>query len=155
MTHPAVLAALRAAGLEDRLIEFTGSTHTVVEAAAEIGCSPHEIAKSVALHLGEGAVVVLCAGDHKIDNARFKAAFGEKARMLSAAETPMFTGFDPGGVSPFGLAPGVRLFLDASLLDCTEVYPAGGDFHTVLRLTLNELRDACVFEDVVAVAVKR
>ena len=76
MTHPAVLAALRAAGLEDRPVEFTESTRTVAEAAAVIGCSPHQIAKSVALHPGQGAVVVLCAGDHKIDNARFKAVFG-------------------------------------------------------------------------------
>lgn len=155
MTHCSVLAALRAGRLEDRIIEFSESTHTVAEAAQAIGCRPHDIAKSVALHLGEGAVVVLCAGDHKIDNARFKAVFGEKARMLSAEETPAFTGFEPGGVSPLGLPPGVRLFLDVSLLDCMEVYPAGGDFHTVLRLTLNELRSSCVFDGVVEVAVKR
>ncbi|MGN0996127.1 MAG: YbaK/EbsC family protein [Candidatus Ventricola sp.] len=135
-------ARLKKAGLEDRIIEFTVSSATVALAAQALGCEPAHIAKTLSFEQGEGALLVVAAGDARIDNAKFKHRFGMKARMLSCDRVEPLIGHAVGGVCPFGVKPGVPVYLDESLRRFEVVYPAAGTSASAVRLTVPELERA-------------
>lgn len=132
-------AHLKRYGLEDRIREFDVSSATVALAAEALGCEPAHIAKTLSFERGDGAVLVIAAGDARIDNAKFKAAFGMKARMLSADRVEPLIGHAVGGVCPFGVKEGIPVYLDASLRQYDIVYPASGTSSSAVRLTPDEL----------------
>ena len=129
-------------GLEDRIQEFTVSSATVALAAEALGCEPARIAKSLSFEKGEGAILVIAAGDARIDNAKFKQRFGMKAKMLSAEKVEPLIGHGVGGVCPFGVNEGVEIYLDESLRRFETVYPAAGTPSSAVHLTLEELERA-------------
>lgn len=126
-------------GLEGRIREFTVSSATVELAAQALGCEPSHIAKTLSFAVGDGCVLLVAAGDARVDNAKFKAFFGVKAKMLPAAEVEGLVGHGVGGVCPFGVNEGVRVYLDESLRRFEVVYPAAGTAASAVRLTLPEL----------------
>lgn len=125
--------------LADRVREFPASSATVELAAAALGTAPERIAKTMSFYLKSGPVVVVAAGDTKIDNAKFKARFGEKARMIPAAEVECATGHPVGGVCPFALKEGVKVYLDEGLRRFESVFPACGSAHSAIELKIEEL----------------
>ena len=141
MSKQSALAHLAKWGKSESDIIDTGeSTATVALAAAQIGVEPERIAKSLAVYAKEGgALLVIAAGTARLDNQKFKAQFGFKARMLSGEDTATLTGHQPGGVCPFGLPEGVAVYLDRSLEGFETVYPACGTSSSAIKLTLPEL----------------
>ena len=135
-------AHLQKHGLEDRIKEFTVSSPTVALAAQAHGCEPDRIAKSLSFEKGDGAILVLAAGDARIDNAKFKAQFGMKPKMLAAEKVEPLIGHGIGGVCPFGVNEGVPVYLDESLRRFDYVYPAAGTSASAVYLTLPELERA-------------
>lgn len=144
-------AHLKRYGLEDRIIELHESSATVELAAQALGCEPDHIAKTLSFANGEGALLVLAAGCARIDNAKFKARFGMKARMLPAERVEALIGHAVGGVCPFGINPGIPVYLDESLKCYDIVYPAAGNAHSGVRLTVEELLRASEAEGFVDV----
>lgn len=130
---------LRACGCDADIHRFEVSTATVQLAADALGIEPARIAKSIALHAETGALLVVAAGDAKVDNRKFKERFGLKPRMLSGPEVEAHTGYPPGGVCPFALPEGLPVYLDESLRRFDTVFPACGDANSAVRLTLPEL----------------
>lgn len=126
-------------GAAERVLELGESSATVELAAGALGCEPARIAKSLSLKAGEDYIVIVTAGDHKIDNAKYKARFHAKAKMLSAAEVEEHIGHAVGGVCPFGVNEGVRVFLDESLRRFGTVFPACGSSNSAIELTVAEL----------------
>ena len=135
-------AHLKKHGLDDRIIELSVSSATVALAAEALGCEPAHIAKTLSFEHGDGAILILAAGDARIDNLKFKAQFGVKARMLSAEKVEPLIGHAIGGVCPFGINPGVPVYLDESLRAFDIVYPAAGNSASGVRLTVDELERA-------------
>ena len=129
-------------GLEDRIRELTVSSATVALAAEALGCEPARIAKTLSFENGEGAILVIAAGDARIDNAKFKHRFGMKAHMLSAERVEPLIGHGVGGVCPFGVNEGIPVYLDESLRRFDRVYPAAGTAASAVMLTLSELERA-------------
>jgi prolyl-tRNA editing enzyme YbaK/EbsC (Cys-tRNA(Pro) deacylase) len=123
------------------ILEMEESTATVAEAAAALGVIPARIAKSLSLRRGQGAMIVVTAGDVKLDNRKFRERFGFKARMLDADEALALTGFSPGGVCPFALPEGVPVCLDLSLKRFETVFPACGSGNSAIELSLAELEE--------------
>jgi prolyl-tRNA editing enzyme YbaK/EbsC (Cys-tRNA(Pro) deacylase) len=121
------------------LVEMDASTATVVEAANALRVIPARIAKSISLKQGDAAVVIVVAGDMKLDNRKYKDRFGIKARMLNPDEALEFTGHAIGGVCPFALPDGVAVYLDASMKRFDTVFPACGSGNSLIELTLDEL----------------
>lgn len=111
---------------EIRIIDQGGSTATVAEAAEALGVEPARIAKTLALRVGEQVLLVVARGDARLDNAKTKAAFGGRPRMLDADETLARTGHAVGGVCPFGLAEPLPVYCDVSLRVFDTVFPAAG-----------------------------
>ncbi|MEA4999498.1 MAG: YbaK/EbsC family protein [Candidatus Limiplasma sp.] len=140
MSLESVRPSLEAAGFADRVMTFANSSATVELAAQCVGCQPAQIAKSLSFRTAEGAVLIVTAGDAKIDNAKYKALFHQKATMLSHDEVYDLLGLRVGGVCPFGVSAPV--FLDISLRRFDTVYPAAGDDHSAVRLTPEELQAA-------------
>ena len=132
-------AHLRRCGLEDRIIELAESSATVELAAQALHCEPEHIAKTLSFVQGEGALLILAAGNARIDNSKFKARFGMKAKMLPAEQVEALIGHAVGGVCPFGVNPGVPVYLDESLRRYDVIYPAAGNDHSGVRLTVEEL----------------
>ena len=126
--------------IEDRIQEFDVSSATVELAAKALNCEPERIAKSIALKAGDGAILVVAAGDARIDNAKFKAKFGFKAKMLSPDETITMVGHAVGGVCPFAVNEGVKTYLDISLKRFKTVFPACGSSNSAIELTIDELK---------------
>lgn len=126
-------------GLEDRVLEFETSSATAELAARAVGCEVGKIAKTLSFKAGDGAVLVVAAGDARVDNAKFKAQFGTKAKMLSPDEVTSLVGYSVGSVCPFLIDPGVPIYLDISLKRFDEVYPACGSANSAVRLTIDEL----------------
>ena len=116
------------------LIEQAASTATVAEAAATLGVEPARIAKTLALRVGEEVMLVVARGDARLDNAKCKAAFGGRPRMLDAEEALAVTGHAVGGVCPFGLATPVPVYCDVSLKAFEEVVPAAGATNAAVRI---------------------
>lgn len=123
-------------GLDKGIREFDSSSATVELAAQALGVEPGRIAKTLSFKTTDGAIVVVTAGDTKIDNAKFKAQFGLKAKMLTADEVVTFTGHCVGGVCPFAIDyPETEIFLDSSLKRFTTVFPACGSANSAIELT--------------------
>jgi prolyl-tRNA editing enzyme YbaK/EbsC (Cys-tRNA(Pro) deacylase) len=121
------------------IIEMDVSTATVAEAANALGVIPARIAKSISLKQGDGAVIVVTAGDMKLDNRKYKDKFACKARMLSPEEALQITGHAVGGVCPFALPPGIDVYLDVSMKRFQTVFPACGSGNSAIELTMEEL----------------
>ncbi len=128
-------------GFEERIHVFDISTATVELAAAAVGCEPGMIAKTLSFMQKDGPVVIVMAGDCKIDNKKYKGEFKEKAHMLSFDMAPLLIGHAVGGVCPFGVNDGVKIYLDASLRKFDTVYPAAGSSNSAVKLTPDELQD--------------
>ena len=126
-------------GFEDRIIELEQSSATVALAAEALGCEPDHIAKTLSFVKDDGAILILAAGMARIDNAKFKACFGMKAKMLPADRVEEIIGHAVGGVCPFGVNEGIAVYLDESLKKYEIVYPAAGNDHSGVRLTVEEL----------------
>ena len=151
MSMDKVRAHLRRYGLEDRIIELADSSATVELAARALGCEPEHNAKTLSFVSGEGALLILAAGNARIDNGKFKARFGMKAKMLPADQVEALVGHAVGGVCPFGVNPGVPVYLDESLRRYDVIYPAAGNDHSGVRLTVEELYRASGAKDFVDV----
>jgi prolyl-tRNA editing enzyme YbaK/EbsC (Cys-tRNA(Pro) deacylase) len=123
------------------IIELPQSTATVTEAARSLGVEGARIAKSISLKKGGGAMLVVTAGDTKVDNRKFKERFGIKASMLSADEALRFTGHAVGGVCPFALPEDVEVYLDLSLKRFASVFPACGSGNSAIELGMDELNE--------------
>ena len=134
-----VRAFFRQYGLEGRILEFEVSSATVELAAQALNCEPCRIAKSLSFLVDGAAVLVVAAGDARVDNAKFKAKFHTKAKMLSLDDTEALIGHAVGGVCPFAVNEGVKVYLDESLKRFTTVFPACGSSNSAIELTLPEL----------------
>ncbi len=134
---------LKEKGLEDHIIIPEHSSATVAEAAEALGCEPGMIAKTLSFLQGDKAVLILAEGMARIDNQKYKARFGCKAKMIPHDQVEELVGHDVGGVCPFGVNPDVTVYLDESLILHSTVYPAAGTDHSAVRLTIGELEHAC------------
>ena len=127
-------------GMESRLTEFPVSSATVELAAQALGVEAARIAKSISFYDKEGGcLLIVTAGDGKIDNAKFKAEFGYKAKMLSRDDVERLTGYRIGGVCPFDNPPEAKVYCDVSLKRFDCIYPAGGSDNSCVKLTCDEL----------------
>ena len=122
-----------------QLIETHETTATVETAARALGVEPGRIAKSLAVRVGGVVFLLVTRGDARLDNAKTKAAFGNRPRMLGADETFAVTGHPVGGVCPFGLAAKLPIYLDESLKAFDTVFPAGGSLNTSVKLSIDRL----------------
>lgn len=125
--------------MDSRIQEFDISSATVELAASALNCEPARIAKTLSFLVNGQAILVVTAGDGKIDNRKFKECFGTKARMLSPDETVELVGHAVGGVCPFAVNQGVSVYLDVSLKRFDTVFPACGSDNSVIELTIGEL----------------
>ena len=126
-------------GIEDRILEFSVSSATVELAAQALGCEPCRIAKTLSFMVNEQAILIVTAGDAKIDNAKYKARFGTKAKMLTPDEAEEMIGHAVGGVCPFGIKEGVTVYLDESLKRFSTVFPACGSSNSAIELSISDL----------------
>ena len=132
-------AWFRALGMEDRVREFEVSSATVELAALALGVEGARIAKTLSFKTETGCMLILAAGDARIDNKKFRETFRFKARMLSADEVPELVGHPVGGVCPFGCKEGIPVYLDESLRRFETVFPAVGSPSSAIELDLDEL----------------
>ena len=139
MSFEKAKAWLVARGFGDRVREFEVSSATVELAAAALGCEGARIAKTLSFKLSDGVVLIVAAGDAKVDNHKFKEKFHQKAKMLTPEEAVDLVGHAVGGVCPFGVNDGVRVYLDESLRRFDIVYPACGSSNSAVKLTPEEL----------------
>ena len=126
-------------GFLDHVIELDDSTATVAMAAEALGVEPGMIAKTMSFLQGEQAVLILTEGTAKVDNRKYKDTFRVKAKMIPFDEVESVIGHAPGGVCPFGINDGVEVYLDESLKKFATVYPAAGNDHSAVKLTIPEL----------------
>ena len=133
--------------MEERIIELKESSATVELAAQALGCEPARIAKSLSFMVNDKPILVISAGDVKVDNARYKAKFGAKAKMLTAEEVEALIGHAVGGVCPFGINEGVSVYLDESLKRFTTVFPACGSGNSAIELTIPEMERYSKYEE--------
>ncbi|NCB73852.1 MAG: YbaK/EbsC family protein [Clostridia bacterium] len=132
-------AFFRAQGIEDRVQEFEVSSATVELAAEALGVEPARIAKTLSFKSSDGCLLVVAAGDARINNQKFKEKFGMKAKMLTADEVLELVGHAVGGVCPFGIYDCVPVYIDKSVLRFTTVFPAVGSSSSAIELTPDEL----------------
>ncbi len=132
-------------GMDGRIQEFESSSATVSLAAKALQCEESRIAKTLSFHIGEKVILIVTAGDAKIDNAKYKAQFGTKAKMLSFDEAEPSIGHAVGGVCPFAVNKGVETYLDISLKRFSTVFPACGSSNSAIELSLKELEEHSCF----------
>ena len=132
-------------GMEERVLEFDVSSATVELAAAAVGCEPGRIAKTLSFDVRGTAILIVCAGNARIDNAKYKARFSAKAKMLTPDEAAERVGHAVGGVCPFAVNDGVEVYLDESLKAYETVYPACGSSNSAIELTIPELEQVSGF----------
>lgn len=132
---------LRQFGMDTRVREFTESSATVEMAARAVGCEPARIAKTLSFLVGDTPVLIVAAGDIRIDNRKFKQQFHAKAKMLTPQQAEELIGHAVGGVCPFGVNEGVVTYLDSSLRRFDTVFPACGSSNSAIELTIPELED--------------
>lgn len=142
-----VKAYFREHGMEERIQEFDVSSATVELAAAALHCESQRIAKTLSFMAGDQVVLIVTAGDVKIDNPKYKAKFGKKAKMLSPAEVETLVGHAVGGVCPFAVNEGVKIYLDVSLRRFDTVFPACGSSNSAIELTIPELEEYSGYEE--------
>lgn len=126
-------------GMADRVLEFDVSSATVELAAQALNCEPCRIAKTLSFLVDGRAILIVAAGDAKIDNPKYKAQFGTKAKMLAPDEVETLVGHGVGGVCPFGINEGVTVYLDESLKRFETVFPACGSSNSAIELSIPEL----------------
>lgn len=126
-------------GMENRIQEFEVSSATVELAAAALHCEPQRIAKTLSFLVDNHAMLIVTAGDAKIDNAKYKAKFRAKAKMLTPDEVEAMVGHAVGGVCPFGVNEGIAVYLDVSLKRFETVFPACGSGNSAIELSIEEL----------------
>ena len=135
-------AYLEEKGFLDHVIEFEESTATVALAAEAVGVEPGRIAKTMSFLVGEEVILILIEGMSRVDNKKFKNTFHVKAKMIPYDQVEEWIGHAPGGVCPFGIKDGVKVYLDESLKRFDTVYPAAGNDHSAVKLTIAELEQA-------------
>ena len=133
---------LKKFNLEDRIMEFDVSSATVREAAIALGCTEGEIAKTLSFIVNEKPILIVIAGDAKIDNSKYKKEFSVKAKMIPFDDVERLIGHSVGGVCPFGINENVDVYLDESLKQYDIIYPACGSSNSAVKLTVNELETA-------------
>lgn len=132
---------LKEYGLDGEIMEFEASSATVAQAALAINCREAEIAKSLSFLVEEKPILVVASGESKVDNAKFKAEFHTKAKMLAFNEVEELIGHGVGGVCPFGVKDGVKIYLDVSLKSFDTIYPACGSSNSAIKLTPQKLEE--------------
>ena len=155
MSIEKVKAYFAALGMEDRVLEFPVSSATVELAAAALGCEPCRIAKTLSFSVGGAPILIVTAGDVKINNAAYKARFAAKAKMLTPDEAVSLIGHAVGGVCPFAVNEGVIVYLDESLRRFETVFPACGSGNSAIELTIPELEKYSGYTDWVDVCKPR
>lgn len=128
-------------GLGQRVIALEQSSATVREAAKALSCQPKQIAKTMSFLVNEKPTLIVTAGDAKVDNKKYKNTFHQKAKMIPGEQVEHCIGHAPGGVCPFAVHPDVAIFLDVSLKRFERVYPAAGNGHSAVDLSLEELAE--------------
>ena len=139
MSIEKVRAYFKRFGIEDRIREFEVSSATVELAAVAVGVEGARIAKSLSFKVGDKPIIIVVAGDAKIDNGKYKAQFHTKAKMLTHEEAHSLIGHDVGGVCPFALPEDVSVYLDVSLRRFETVFPAAGSDNSAIELSCAEL----------------
>ena len=134
-------AYLAEKGYADHVIELEDSSATVQLAAQALGIEPGMIAKTMSFLLGDEAILILTEGTAKVDNRKYKDTFHMKAKMIPFEEVEGWIGHAPGGVCPFGIKEGIKVYLDESLKQFDTVYPAAGNDHSAVKLTIAELEE--------------
>ena len=125
--------------MEQRILEFPVSSATVELAAQALNCEPCRIIKTLSFNVNGTPILIAAAGDAKVDNAKYKARFGAKAKMLSRDDAAMLIGHAGGGVCPFAVNEGVQVYLDISMKRFETVYPAAGSSNSAIELTIPEM----------------
>jgi len=126
-------------GIENKVIELEQSSATVELAAEAIGCEQERIAKTLSFLVGDKGILVVVAGDARIDNRKYREEFHEKAKMISSEEVETIIGHAPGGVCPFGINENIEVYLDISMKRFSTVYPAAGSGNSAIQLDIAEL----------------
>lgn len=139
MSIDRVKAYFRELGIEDKVQELAESSATVELAAQALGVEPGRIAKTLSFMVDGSPILIVAAGDVKIDNAKYKKFFGAKAKMLTPDEAVTLIGHAVGGVCPFAVNEGVTVYLDESLKKFVTVFPACGSSNSAIELTMEEL----------------
>ncbi|MBQ8502906.1 MAG: YbaK/EbsC family protein [Clostridia bacterium] len=147
MSIEKVRAYMKSFGYEDKILEFPVSSATVELAAKALNTEGARIAKTLSFLVEEKAILIVAAGDTKIDNKKFKALFHRKAKMLSPEQVDELIGHSIGGVCPFGVNEGVTVYLDESLKRFETVFPACGSSNSAIELTIPELEKLSGFTD--------
>ena len=140
-------AHLKKFGLDDKVMEFEVSSATVKEAAVAANCAEAEIAKTLSFLVEDKPILIVVAGDQKIDNSKYKAQFHTKAKMISFEDVEPLIGHAVGGVCPFGINEGVDVYLDESLKRFDVVYPACGSSNSAVKLNVRELEKSSGYLD--------
>ncbi len=139
MSNEKVKEYFKSVGIENRIKEFNESSATVELAAHALGCTPDRIAKTLSFKVKDDCILIVTAGDVKIDNSKYKAQFGVKAVMLKFDEVAELIGHTVGGVCPFAVNEGVKIYLDESLKRFETVFPGCGSSNSAIELTIDEL----------------
>lgn len=134
-------------GFDDRIIIFDESSATVKEAAHALGCTEGHVAKTLSFLVADKPILIVAAGDAKIDNAKYRHHFKKKAKMIPYDDVLSIIGHEVGGVCPFGINDGVAVYLDESLKKYDTVYPAAGTGNSAVSLTVPELEMCSCFLD--------
>ena len=137
---------LKEYGLENKVMEFPVSSATVEDAAKAVGCNEEKIAKTLSFIVEDKPILIVVSGDCKIDNSKYKAEFHKKAKMIPFNDVEELIGHNVGGVCPFGVNPGVTVYLDNSLKRFDIIYPACGSSNSAVKLTIEELEKASNYE---------
>lgn len=132
---------LESRGFLDHVIRLEASTATVADAASALGVEPGMIAKTMSFLQDDQPVLILTEGTARVENRKYKDTFHIKAKMIPFEEVEQWIGHAPGGVCPFGINDGVKVYLDESLRRFETVYPAAGDAHSAVKLTIPELEE--------------
>ena len=141
MSIEKVRESFRPLGREQDILEVPVSSATVELAAQAVGVIPARIAKTLSFLVDDGCVLIVTAGDAKIDNSKYKAMFHAKAKMLSAEQVSQFTGHAIGGVCPFANPEGVKTYLDVSMKRFDTIFPAAGSSNSAIELNCDELEE--------------
>lgn len=147
MSIEKVRAYFAAYGMEDRILEFPVSSATVELAARALNCAPCRIVKTLSFSANGKPILIAAAGDAKVDNAKYKARFGVKAKMLSHDDAATMIGHAVGGVCPFAVNEGVEVYLDVSMKRFETVFPAAGSSNSAIELTIPEMEKYSNFSD--------
>lgn len=133
-------------GLENEIMEFSVFSATVEEAAKAVNCKEEEIAKTLSFIIENRPILIVVAGDKKIDNSKYKAEFHAKAKMIPFEDVERLVGHEVGGVCPFGIEKDVQVYLDTSLKRFPIIYPACGSSNSAIKLTIEELEKTSNYE---------